>query len=73
MSRESALRALRHMRQRDQGHITQIGSALSYRAIPLQSACAAFTDSLRAELIQRLSMGARLTPPLRRRLRRSPS
>ncbi|KAF2989827.1 SDR family oxidoreductase [Methylocystis sp. MJC1] len=52
------LAALRHMRQRDQGHIIQIGSALSYRAIPLQSAyCAAkfairgFTDSLRAELI----------------------
>lgn len=52
------LAALRHMRPRDEGHIIQIGSALSYRAIPLQSAyCAAkfairgFTDSLRAELI----------------------
>ncbi len=33
MSRESAPRALRHMRQRDEGHIIQIGSALSYRAI----------------------------------------
>lgn len=53
-----ALAALRHMRPRDEGHIVQIGSALAYRAIPLQSAyCAAkfairgFTDSLRAELI----------------------
>lgn len=52
------LAALRHMRERDEGHIIQIGSALAYRAIPLQSAyCAAkfairgFTDSLRAELI----------------------
>ena len=36
------LAALRHMRQRDEGHIVQIGSALAYRAIPLQSAyCAA--------------------------------
>jgi len=50
--------ALRHMRARDQGTIVQVGSALSYRAIPLQSAyCAAkfalrgFTDSLRCELI----------------------
>ncbi len=52
------LAALRHMRPRDEGHIIQIGSALSYRAIPLQGPyCAAkfavrgFTDSLRAELI----------------------
>lgn len=52
------LAALRHMRPRDEGHIIQIGSALAYRAIPLQSAyCAAkfairgFTDSLRAELL----------------------
>ena len=52
------LAALRHMRPRDEGHIVQIGSALAYRAIPLQSAyCAAkfairgFTNSLRAELI----------------------
>jgi len=52
------LAALRHMRQRDQGSIIQIGSALSYRAIPLQSAyCGAkfairgFTDSLRTELL----------------------
>ncbi|MDU7524664.1 MAG: SDR family NAD(P)-dependent oxidoreductase, partial [Roseomonas mucosa] len=34
--------ALRQMRQRDQGVIVAVGSALSYRAIPLQSAyCAA--------------------------------
>ncbi|MBO0753048.1 MAG: SDR family NAD(P)-dependent oxidoreductase, partial [Bradyrhizobiaceae bacterium] len=49
--------ALRRMRRRDHGTIVQVGSALSYRAIPLQSAyCAAkfavrgFTDSLRSEL-----------------------
>jgi NAD(P)-dependent dehydrogenase (short-subunit alcohol dehydrogenase family) len=52
------LAALRSMRQRDRGTIVQIGSALAYRSIPLQSAyCAAkhaivgFTDSLRCELI----------------------
>jgi short-subunit dehydrogenase len=51
------LAALNHMRRRNQGTIVQIGSALSYRSIPLQSAyCAAkfavrgFTDSLRSEL-----------------------
>lgn len=50
--------ALKHMRARDRGTIIQIGSALSYRAIPLQgaycggkAAVRAFTDSLRAELI----------------------
>ena len=49
--------ALRHMRPRDRGTIVQVGSALSYRAIPLQSAyCGAkfairgFTDALRTEL-----------------------
>ncbi len=49
--------ALRRMLLRDRGTIIQIGSALSYRSIPLQSAyCAAkhaingFTDSLRCEL-----------------------
>jgi len=54
--------ALAHMRPRGTGHIIQIGSALSYRSIPLQSAyCAskaairAFTDSLRSELIHDLS------------------
>jgi NADP-dependent 3-hydroxy acid dehydrogenase YdfG len=52
------LAALRRMRPRDQGTIIQIGSALAYRSIPLQSAyCAAkaavrgFTDSLRTELL----------------------
>src|SRR3954470_981659 len=46
------------MLPRDQGTIVQVGSALAYRSIPLQSAyCAAkhaisgFTDSLRCELI----------------------
>lgn len=49
--------ALRHMRPRNRGTIVQVGSALSYRAIPLQSAyCGAkfavrgFTDALRSEL-----------------------
>ena len=52
------LAALRRMLPRDQGIIIQVGSALAYRGIPLQSAyCAAkhaiqgFCDSLRAELI----------------------
>lgn len=52
------LAALRRMHPRDRGHIIQVGSALAYRSIPLQSAyCAAkaairgFTDSLRCELI----------------------
>lgn len=52
------LAALRHMRERDRGTIVQVGSALSYRSIPLQAAyCGAkfairgFTDSLRSELI----------------------
>lgn len=51
------LAALEPMRARGCGAIVQVGSALSYRAIPLQSAyCACkfairgFTDSLRAEL-----------------------
>jgi short-subunit dehydrogenase len=51
------LAALRCMRRRNRGTIVQVGSALSYRAVPLQSAyCAAkfavrgFTDSLRSEL-----------------------
>ncbi|MCA9557683.1 MAG: SDR family oxidoreductase, partial [Myxococcales bacterium] len=50
--------ALRRMRPRDRGTIVQVGSALAYRAIPLQSAyCGAkhairgFTDSLRCELM----------------------
>jgi NAD(P)-dependent dehydrogenase (short-subunit alcohol dehydrogenase family) len=51
------LSALKRMQPRDRGHIIQIGSALSYRAIPLHAAyCAAqhaikaFCDSLRVEL-----------------------
>jgi NAD(P)-dependent dehydrogenase (short-subunit alcohol dehydrogenase family) len=52
------LSALRRMRPRNRGAIVQVGSALAYRGIPLQSAyCAAkhavqgFCDSLRAELL----------------------
>src|SRR5919201_694819 len=52
------LAALRRMLPRDRGTIVQVGSALCYRGIPLQSAyCAAkhavqgFTESLRCELI----------------------
>ncbi|HET7413433.1 MAG TPA: SDR family oxidoreductase [Pararhizobium sp.] len=50
--------ALKHMKPRNHGVIVQVGSALAYRSIPLQSAyCGAkhamvgFTDSLRSELI----------------------
>jgi NAD(P)-dependent dehydrogenase (short-subunit alcohol dehydrogenase family) len=52
------LAALKRMRPRDRGVILQVGSALAYRGIPLQSAyCAAkhavqgFCESLRAELL----------------------
>ncbi len=52
------LAALKRMLPRDRGVIIQVGSALAYRGIPLQSAyCAAkhaiqgFCDSLRSELI----------------------
>ena len=52
------LAALRRMLPRDRGTIVQVGSALAYRGIPLQSAyCAAkhavqgFCDSLRSELL----------------------
>jgi short-subunit dehydrogenase len=52
------LAALKRMLPRNRGMIVQVGSALVYRSIPLQSAyCAAkhaiagFTDSLRSELI----------------------
>lgn len=51
------LAALNSMRRRGRGSIVQVGSALAYRGIPLQSAyCAAkfairgFTESLRTEL-----------------------
>jgi len=54
--------ALRHMRPRDHGTIVQVGSALAFRSIPLQSAyCGAkhalvgFIDSLRCELIHERS------------------
>lgn len=56
------LAALKRMRARNRGTIVQVGSALAYRSIPLQSAyCAAkhamagFTDSLRCELIHQKS------------------
>jgi len=56
------LSALKRMRPRDRGTIVQVGSALAYRSIPLQSAyCAAkhaiagFTDSLRCELVHQKS------------------
>ena len=61
------LAALQRMLPRDRGSIIQVGSALAYRGIPLQSAyCAAkhaiqgFCDSLRAELLHDKS-GVRLT------------
>lgn len=52
------LAALRRMRTRNAGVVVQVGSALAYRAIPLQAAyCGAkhairgFTDSVRSELL----------------------
>jgi NAD(P)-dependent dehydrogenase (short-subunit alcohol dehydrogenase family) len=61
------LSALRRMLPRDRGVIVNVGSALAYRGIPLQSAyCAAkhavqgFTDSLRAELLHE-GRGVRVT------------
>lgn len=52
------LAALRRMKPRNKGAIVQVGSALAYRSIPLQSAyCGAkhamkgFTEALRCELI----------------------
>jgi NAD(P)-dependent dehydrogenase (short-subunit alcohol dehydrogenase family) len=54
--------ALKRMVPRDHGSVVQVGSALAYRAIPLQSAyCGAkfavrgFTDSVRTELMHRKS------------------
>lgn len=54
--------ALKRMQARNSGTIVQVGSALCYRSIPLQSAyCGAksalrgFTDSLRSELIHHRS------------------
>lgn len=59
--------ALSRMKRRDKGVIVQVGSALAYRAIPLQSAyCGAkhairgFTDALRCELLHDKS-GIRVT------------
>jgi NAD(P)-dependent dehydrogenase (short-subunit alcohol dehydrogenase family) len=59
------LAALRRMRPRDRGRIVQVGSALAYRAIPLQAAyCGAkfalrgFTDAVRCELLHE---GSRVT------------
>jgi len=50
--------ALKHMLPRDSGTIVQVGSALAYRSIPLQSpycgakhAIVGFTDSIRSELL----------------------
>src|SRR5579864_9833657 len=54
--------ALKRMIPRDDGCIVQVGSALAYRAIPLQApycgakhAIRGFTDSLRTELLHRRS------------------
>ncbi len=54
----STMAALQYMRPRDRGTIVQVGSALAYRGIPLQSAyCGAkhaiqgFNESLRCELL----------------------
>ncbi|KAK1183097.1 SDR family oxidoreductase [Streptomyces sp. NBS 14/10] len=54
--------ALRHMLPRDRGAVVQVGSALAYRGIPLQSAyCGAkhaiqgWHESLRCELLHRRS------------------
>lgn len=52
------LSALKRMKERNHGTIVQVGSALAYRSIPLQSpycgakhAIVGFTDSIRSELI----------------------
>jgi NAD(P)-dependent dehydrogenase (short-subunit alcohol dehydrogenase family) len=54
--------ALRRMRPRNRGHIVNVGSALAYRGIPLQSAycgakfaCRGFTESVRTELLHERS------------------
>jgi NAD(P)-dependent dehydrogenase (short-subunit alcohol dehydrogenase family) len=59
--------ALRRMKPRDRGVVVQVGSALAYRGIPLQTAyCGAkhaiqgFTESLRCELLHEGS-GVRVT------------
>ena len=62
-----SLAALHHMTPRNRGCIVQVGSALAFRGIPLQSAyCGAkhavegFTESLRCELMHEQS-GVRVT------------
>jgi NAD(P)-dependent dehydrogenase (short-subunit alcohol dehydrogenase family) len=62
-----ALAAVHHMRPRDRGVIVMVGSALAYRAIPLQAtycsakhASRAFADSLRCQLLHDGS-GVRVT------------
>lgn len=54
--------ALRHMRSRDRGTIVQVGSALAYRGVPLQTAYSGakhaiqgFHESLRCELLHERS------------------
>ncbi len=79
--------ALRRMTPRNPGHLIQVGSALAYRGIPLQSAyCASkhalngFYDSLRAELLHdgsrvqvtSVHMPAMNTPQFRLGLSRMP-
>jgi short-subunit dehydrogenase len=56
------LAALKRMRTRNRGAIVQVGSALAYRAIPLQApycgakfAIRGFTDALRSELLHERS------------------
>src|SRR3954451_21970002 len=63
----STMAALRHMKPRNRGAIVQVGSALAYRGIPLQTAyCGAkhaiqgFHESLRCELLHEKS-GVRVT------------
>ncbi len=58
----ATMAALKHMKARDRGTIVQVGSALAYRGIPLQSAyCGAkhaiqgFHESLRCELLHEKS------------------
>jgi NAD(P)-dependent dehydrogenase (short-subunit alcohol dehydrogenase family) len=58
----ATMAALRRMRERDRGTIVQVGSALAYRGIPLQTAyCGAkhavqgFHESLRCELLHEKS------------------
>jgi NAD(P)-dependent dehydrogenase (short-subunit alcohol dehydrogenase family) len=59
--------ALRHMLPRDRGAVVQVGSALAYRGIPLQTAyCGAkhaiqgFNEALRCELLH-MGSGVRVT------------